>query len=127
MDTPEIMNVTISASRWDRERGLTHVLILSGDGWGQGFGTYSLSGPACADWITKLMQVLDLYSMEDKDLIGKVIRVKKIPFGEILAIGHPIKDQWLDPKEFFSKRKQALYNEYREMESRSTLERMGLG
>lgn len=100
----EILNAVITGSRWDRERGLTHYIIMQGDGWGCSIGGYHLGGTACYEWIMALMDALELTSFSDKDLIGKVVRVKSEGLlGKITAIGHPIKDKWLDPKALFAK------------------------
>lgn len=95
----EILNATITNSFWESERGFTHYLLVEGDGWGGGFGGYSLKGNSCYLWITEIMKTLES-KFSDKDLIGKVIRVKT-NHSTILAIGHPIKDLWFEPAIFF--------------------------
>ena len=98
-----IDNAVVTKVSWDRERGLTHYISVSGDGWGCTFGGWYLGGPACYDWMIALMDVFDIYeNMTDEALIGKIIRVR-MKDGKIAAIGHPYKNIWLDPKELFAK------------------------
>lgn len=104
MKTVEILNAVIKSVKWDRERGLTQWIMVEGDGWGCGFGGYHLGGEACYEWIIALMDALDIYEFDDKALVGKVIRVKSEGLGGgIIALGHPIKDKWICPKELFAK------------------------
>jgi len=100
----EIKNATITAVGWDRERGLTHYITVEGDGWGCSIGGYFLGGECAYEWIIALMDALELCAFNDSDLIGKVVRVKTEGLGgRMLAIGHPIKDKWLEPKKLFQK------------------------
>jgi len=102
-----IINAKITSTRWDRERGLTHWISVEGDGWGCSFGGYHLKDAACYEWVMALMDALDLYEFDEKKLIGQIVRVELEGDGcagfQILAIGHPIKDKWLRPKEIFAK------------------------
>ena len=100
----EIKNARITDAQWDRERWLTHWIFLEGDGWGCGFGGYGLGGEACYDWITQIMIVLDLWNFKESELIGRIVRAKVEGIGgKTVAIGHPIKEQWFEPQEFFKK------------------------
>jgi hypothetical protein len=100
----ETVNATISRLWWEREHCLSHWIMLEGDGWGCGFGGYFLKGEACFDWIEQVMETLDLYEFDDSKLIGMVIRAKTEGIGGgVIAIGHPIKNKWFEPREFFKK------------------------
>jgi hypothetical protein len=87
------------------------------EGSGQGFGGYVLGGnpfdasAACArhqeqanlaaDFIGGVMAVADVEKFSE--LPGKVIRVRRDePYGPIVAIGHPFKDRWYEPKSRFA-------------------------
>jgi hypothetical protein len=104
MHEPEIENAKITAVKWDSESVLSHWIIVEGDGWGCGFGGYCLKGEACYDWITEVMRVLEISDFGEKAMIGKIVRAKHAGLGGgIIAIGHPIKDLWFEPGEFFKK------------------------
>lgn len=98
----EIKNAEIESIGWDRERGLTQYISIKGDCWGCSLGGYHLAGSACYEWIMALMDALELYDFKESNLVGKVIRAK-FDGNQLLAIGHPIKDKWLEPKVLFAK------------------------
>lgn len=88
-------------------------LTLAFEGYGQGFGGYVLGGnpfdqsAVCArhkeqpniaaDFIGGVMAVAEVEKFSQ--LVGKIVRVRRDePYGIIVAIGHPIKDIWYEPK-----------------------------
>src|SRR5690606_4184921 len=92
-------------------------ITIEFDGSGQGFGGYVLGGnpfdtsAVCArheqqrnlaaDFIGGVMAVADVEKFSN--LVGKVIRVRRDePHGTIVAIGHPFKDRWYEPKARFA-------------------------
>lgn len=100
----EVENGIITAVRWNRERGLTQYITVEGDHWGCSIGGYGLNGVACAEWISALMDVLDVSDFRESEIIGRVVRVKhEGPGRALVAIGHPVKDKWLEPKVLFAK------------------------
>lgn len=89
-------------------------LMLDYDGAGQGFGGYALYLPKdfkhhndqhadCTGiFIWRCMEIGGV--SEWSRLVGKTIRVRKTSeFGDIVAIGHIVKNDWFDPKEEFTK------------------------
>lgn len=100
-----IKNATITYTKWDRERGLTHWIGLEGAGWGCAFGGYNLCGDACYEWLMQIMDVLDTWEIDEKKLIGTNVRARFSGHGglgsRIEAIGHIIQDKWFCPEEFF--------------------------
>jgi hypothetical protein len=98
-----IENVKIVNTNWSFEPCLSHGITLAGDGWGIVFGGYCLKGPAAADWIERVSSVLELPDFNEKSMIGKIIRVK-MDGNSVVAIGHPIKDKWFCPREYFEGR-----------------------
>lgn len=100
----EISNAKITAQYWNSEHGLSHWIMLSGENWGIGFGGYGLNGRYASAWIEGVMKALELETLSDKTLVGMVIRVKHTGWiGGAIAIGHPIKDLWFEPKAVFEK------------------------
>lgn len=95
-----IVNGKIIGSCYNKERGFTHLLTIETENFVTSFGGWRLEGEGCYRWINEIMNVLELYTMYDKDIIGKVIRVE-FKDGHICAIGHPVKDKWLRPEELF--------------------------
>jgi len=96
--------------RLDRDFILSVWLMLKYDGAGQGFGGYVLGGTSgkagehhnqkniCAEWLVWCLKVCDVDDFAK--CVGKVIRVrKKDEWGDIVAIGHPVKDVWFYPKQ----------------------------
>lgn len=108
----EIMNAVITGVRFDMERGLTAWVILDYGGAGQGFGGHMLYAPKgwaahnCGADLTGhfVYRMLEVAGAEDwAKLVGQCVRVKKADaFGEILAVGHIIKNDWFSPKEEFA-------------------------
>jgi len=114
---PIIFNAEIESAdiRFDRGFILTCWVHLKWDGSGQGFGGYVLGGSPfddalcakhdaqanfAADFIGGVLTVAGVESF--KDLPGRIVRVGKADDGwggEILAIGHPTKERWYEPKE----------------------------
>lgn len=112
---PFICNAQIDSATIGFERGfiLTAMVHVSFVGGGQGFGGYALGGSpfddaACANHKEQcnlsadfIGGVLAVAGVEDwASLKGKIIRIGKAnEWGQILAIGHPVKDRWYDPSE----------------------------
>ena len=99
----DIENAKIVTTSWEFDHCLSHYITLEGDGWGIIFGGYCLKGPAAADWIERVSSVLELPNFNEKSMIGKIIRVK-ISDKSVEAIGHPVKDKWFCPREYFEGR-----------------------
>lgn len=93
----EILNAVIKDISWNRERLLTQTILIEGDGWGSVFGNYHLGGSACSKWIIAIMDMFELTEFSESDLIGKIVRAK-FKGNKICAIGHPIKDLWVEHK-----------------------------
>ena len=109
----EIVNARIERTMLGPEDHgiLTAYLHLVGDCWGQGFGGYGLDawderkrervGSAWGmEFIRLVLKVLEVERWED--LPGTIVRVRYADtrhHGSIEAIGHCLKDQWLNPKE----------------------------
>jgi len=79
---------------------LTSDIQLEGDGWGQSFGGYSLSGIAMYVWIKEILAVFEITDWSD--LNGMHCRIKRND-REIYEIGNIIKDKWFNPEEAFAK------------------------
>lgn len=99
----------------DRDCFLSCWLMLDFGGSWQGFGGYVLGGlpdtragrhlqqqNIAAIFLVGVLQAAGVSKLNDA--VGKVIRVRKTnEWGEILAIGHPVKnDRWFSPKEAFA-------------------------
>lgn len=112
---PIVFNAEIESAdiRFDRGVFLSCWVFLKwGGGTVQGFGGYVLGGDPfsdakCADhsgegnfaaeFIGGVMSVAGVENFAD--MKGKIVRVgKNDDFGEILALGHPVKDRWFDAK-----------------------------
>lgn len=94
-------NAVITSIKWDRSNGLTQWLSLAGDGWDARIGGYNLSGVACGRWMEALLEVLELWFVEEKSLVGRNVRVITGTNGRVMAIGHIIKDLWFWPDDKF--------------------------
>lgn len=89
-------------------------IYVSGSGWCQGFGGFSLDAPRWSgganrqgkflgrvgtaygmEFIRRVLDVLEIPSWER--LPGQPVRIRRGNNGLIAAIGHYIKDQWFDP------------------------------
>lgn len=104
----EIENAVIDRTYLGPEdHGIFTVCIMAkGDCWGQGFGNRCLGNArgghsAGIDYLWAILKTLELRSWEE--LPGTLIRVRrKTPGGPIAAIGHIMKDKWLDDDEFWA-------------------------
>lgn len=96
MDKEEIRNAVITNARiFIEDHGiLTMFLDLDYGGSCQGFGGYR-NEDSLGLFVRRILEVLGEYDFER--IISKVIRVKIID-GKIIAIGHPLKDEWFVPK-----------------------------
>jgi hypothetical protein len=85
-------------------------ITVKGDGWGCGFGGYTLDGPYDHDkkkrlpsalmgwWVARVMETVGVEKWED--LKGKHVRVETEGLGgHIIALGHFMKKQWFRPGE----------------------------
>ena len=103
----------------DRDCFLSCWLMLDYGGSGQGFGGYVLGGVSdtkagrheeqkniAAIWLVGVLEAAGVTKLSD--CVGKVVRVRKVSdFGDILAIGHAIKnDKWFEPRKAFAFMKQ---------------------
>lgn len=70
-------------------------VYLDYGGSGQGFGGYVLGGPFTDGFVYGVLEALECASWEK--LPGQYCRVE-IRGGLARRIGHPLKDQWFDPK-----------------------------
>lgn len=94
---------------------LTFYLHLEGDGWGQGYGGYSLDGYDESTKersigygggliaMKKIMEVVGVRTWED--LPGKYVRIQRQNehAHEIVRLGHVVQDRWVSLREEFSK------------------------
>lgn len=103
-----IESATITA---DDHGLLSSWVFLDYGGSGQGFGGYALYLPKgfnhhgvlshAGHWIWRVMEVAGV--TEWGKLKGRPIRVEKVDeWGDIIAIGHIVKDDWFDPKQDFT-------------------------
>lgn len=109
----KIENMIAKKVRVTLDRGciLSCWIDLEGEGCGVGFGGYALDNydrakdvrvgtDYGAEYIRRLMVTLGVESLRAID--GMVVRVRWSGDGSwgnrIEAIGHPVKDQWFDPK-----------------------------
>lgn len=112
MNKTEILNAKITHTKLGEEHGcLTADLFLEGEGWGGAFGGYCLD-----HWfsetgehhssdgygaIIELMKTLEVESWEA--LKGKYVRVEIERYcGNILRVGHLMKDKWFSFAEYFN-------------------------
>lgn len=110
----EIKNAVITGVRFDTERGLSAWLMLDYGGSGQGFGGFLLYAPE--GWAAHnhsgnfaghfIYRCLEIGGADDwSKLVGKTIRVRSDSAGlsgNIVAIGHIIRDDWFNPREEFA-------------------------
>lgn len=112
MSEPIVVNAIIESADVTLDRGafLSVWLMLRYDGMGQGFGGVVLGGTPDAaagdhknqpniagEWLVWCLRVADVERL--RDCVGKAIRVRKTDkFGDIIAIGHIVKDIWFEPK-----------------------------
>ena len=111
MDKTEILNAKITRTKLGEEHGcLTTYLLVEGEGWSCTFGGYCLD-----HWfaetgehhssdgygaIIELMKTLEVESWEE--LKNKYVRVEIEGWGgNILRIGHLMKDKWFSFKDYF--------------------------
>ena len=91
----------------------TFSIMLDYGSSGQGFGHYSLDGynkelkkrEGWANGIMVLRGILEAVGVDSwEKLKGRYVRVKRVGEHEfsamVRAIGHPIKDKWMDVREF---------------------------
>lgn len=91
---------------------MTFVLDLVGEGWGQGFGTYSMDTYNGEKRVPTLfgmaiiMGILDTLEVDSwEKLKGQIVRYKR-KSGRIVAIGHIYKEKWFNINE--------LHEEYKD-------------
>lgn len=86
------------------------------DGCGQGFGGYGLDQhnkitkkrDGWGGGVMMLRGILETIGVSKwEDLKGKFCRVRAIPFGRIVAVGHIINDKWFVFDEFIKSDKEA--------------------
>lgn len=77
---------------------LTADLVLELDGAHVVFGNWNLNDDACAPFIKNCLDTVEVDRFDK--LKNKVIRVR-FEDHKIVAIGHPIKEKWFNPYEFF--------------------------
>lgn len=112
----EILNAQITNTKLGEEHGcLTAELFIEGASWACTFGGYCLDH-WCSDVgehestdgygaIIELMKTLDVESWEN--LKGQYVRVEIQGWGgNIVKIGHLIKDKWFSWKEYFDTAKE---------------------
>ena len=119
--TTEILNAKITNTKLGEDHGcLTANLFLEGDGWGCTFGGYCLD-----HWfsdvgkynssdgygaIIELMKTLEVESWEE--LNGKYVRVEIEGWGgNIIKIGHLLKNKWFSWKDYFEEAKKGNEHE----------------
>lgn len=99
----EIQNAKITSTMLGLEdHGIfTSCIYLSlADGGSMGFGGYVLGGKSGVAFIKEILKVVDVDEWEQ--LKGKHVRVKLDGYsGPMKSIGNLMKDEWLEPKEFF--------------------------
>lgn len=97
----QIVMARIESSNFDISRGLTHnVDLVTESGKYLSFGGYHLGGDFCYRWIAAFMEVIGLDRIEFDQISGKHVRVK-IDGDRVVAIGHTVRDVWLDVREIF--------------------------
>lgn len=113
MNKTEILNAKITSTKLGEDHGyLTANLFVEGGGWACTFGGYCLDhwfaeagGYSSSDGygaIIELMKALEVESWEE--LNGKYVRVEIEGWGgNIIRIGHLMKDKWFSFKDYFDK------------------------
>jgi len=105
-----VENAVIEKADFTIDHGcLTSYIHLAGDGWGCGFGGYSLDDAPLGGgeertpsvlggwWISRILATLEVERWSA--LPGKIIRCQSEGLGGgIIRIGHPIKNKWFHPK-----------------------------
>ena len=86
---------------------LTIIFTLRGDGWGQCYGGYSLSGKDGFSSMGVIKSILDAFKVKSwNELEGKFCRVlRERQFGKILGIGDIIEDRWFSFERHFAENK----------------------
>ena len=119
--TTEILNAKITNTKLGEDHGcLTANLFLEGDGWGCTFGGYCLDhwysdvgkhhSPDGYGAIIELMKTLEVESWEE--LNGKYVRVEIEGWGgNIIKIGHLLKNKWFSWKDYFEEAKKGNEHE----------------
>lgn len=119
--TTEILNAKITNTKLGEDHGcLTANLFLEGDGWGCTFGGYCLDhwysyvgkhhSPDGYGAIIELMKTLEVESWEE--LNGKYVRVEIEGWGgNIIKIGHLLKNKWFSWKDYFEEVKKGNEHE----------------
>ena len=119
--TTEILNAKITNTKLGEDHGcLTANLFLEGDGWGCTFGGYCLDNwysdvgkhhsPDGYGAIIELMKTLEVESWEE--LNGKYVRVEIEGWGgNIIKIGHLLKNKWFSWKDYFEEAKKGNEHE----------------
>lgn len=96
MDEIENANITSTNIGPENHGIFTAGLMLSGAGWGQGFGNYALKHSDHAyHFINGVIKAVGVELWEN--LPGKVCRVKR-DNGLIIAVGHIVEDRWYEPR-----------------------------
>lgn len=109
-----VSNAVIDKVTITNDRGLMAWLMLDYGGTCQGFGGYILYAPEgwsahespnlAGHFIYRCMEITGVE--EWSKMVGKTIRVRRTNEGlggDIIAIGHIVKDDWFNVKEEFSK------------------------
>lgn len=108
----EIHNAKITGTMLGIEdHGLfTSFIYLDWEGGGIGVGGYLLGGESGIKFIEETLKVVGVGKWED--LKGRYCRVETDGWGApARGIGNILKDEWLYPKEFFAKFKEACAHE----------------
>jgi len=89
---------------------LSSFVMLDYGGTGQGFGGYVLYLPksfthhakssVAGHWIWRVLEIAGVKEWDE--LPGKTIRVRRVEWGKIQAIGHIVKDDWFYPEKEFT-------------------------
>lgn len=112
-----IKNAVINSVSFSDERGLGIFVELDYGGSIQGFGGFGYYNCWDDSWkkgpnylgrfIWRMLKITGVHDL--KHIVGKSVRVKlDSPYldGNILAVGHIIKDDWFSPREEFAPEKQ---------------------
>ena len=77
---------------------LSSMIDIEADGWGQGFGGWSLTGKEMAIFVEGVLKALEVKKWEY--LVGKNVRIDHSHTG-VEGIGHIYKDNWFYPRKAF--------------------------